>query len=112
MRCAAPPVAGSVQMLPCRSMASVRPSGEAATDIEVPSLTMTSMGPDGGTARKPPAAATTTPTARTAEHNDRRFMAVSLSEDEAGRSGILCEDTNVHTPKSGLVATHFATKSS
>jgi len=44
IRFAAPPVAGSVQMLPCRSMASVCPSGETATDIEVPSLTVMSMG--------------------------------------------------------------------
>ena len=43
MRVAAPPAAGSVQMLPCRSMASVRPSGDTATDIDVPSWTVTSM---------------------------------------------------------------------
>ena len=42
MRFAAPPAAGSVQMLPCMSMASVRPSGETPTDIDVPSLTVTS----------------------------------------------------------------------
>src|SRR6185295_15553471 len=42
MRLAAPPEAGMVQMLPCRSTASVRPSGETATDIEVPSWTVTS----------------------------------------------------------------------
>src|SRR5262245_50416334 len=44
MRVAAPPADGSVQMLPCRSMASVRPSGETPTDIEVPSETVTSIG--------------------------------------------------------------------
>jgi len=31
-------------MLPCRSMARVRPSGETATDMDVPSLTVTSSG--------------------------------------------------------------------
>ena len=30
-------------MLPCMSMARVLPSGEMATDIEVPSLTVTSI---------------------------------------------------------------------
>src|SRR6185436_16179944 len=44
MRVAGPPVPGSVQMLPCRSIASVRPSGETATDIDVPSETVTSIG--------------------------------------------------------------------
>src|SRR4029079_8905568 len=44
MRLAVPPVAGRVQMLPCISTARVRPSGEAATDIEVPSLTVTLTG--------------------------------------------------------------------
>src|SRR6185436_11030182 len=43
MRLAAPPAAGIVQMLPCRSTASVRPSGETATDIDVPSWTVTSI---------------------------------------------------------------------
>ena len=42
-RRAAPPAAGTVQMPPCRSMASVRPSGDIATDIDVPSCTVTSM---------------------------------------------------------------------
>ena len=42
MRVAVPPAAGIVQMLPWRSTASVRPSGETATDIDVPSLTTTS----------------------------------------------------------------------
>src|SRR5262245_45928942 len=41
MRFAWPPVDGSVQMLPCRSMASVPPSGDTPTDMEVPSLTVT-----------------------------------------------------------------------
>src|SRR4029077_19810592 len=50
MRVAAPPDEGSVQMLPCRSMASVRPSGETATDIEVPSLTVTLSGAGAGAA--------------------------------------------------------------
>src|SRR5262249_47840735 len=45
MRVAAPPAAGSVQMLPCRSIASVRPSGESATDIDVPSVTVTLVVP-------------------------------------------------------------------
>src|SRR5580765_4701121 len=49
MRVAAPPVAGSVQMLPCRSIASVRPSGATATDIDVPSCTVTSMCAGAGT---------------------------------------------------------------
>src|SRR5688572_1804566 len=39
----APPDAGIVQMLPCMSVAMVLPSGEIATDIEVPSRTVTSM---------------------------------------------------------------------
>jgi hypothetical protein len=39
IRFAAPPRAGSVQMLPWRSTASVRPSGDTATDIDVPSCT-------------------------------------------------------------------------
>jgi hypothetical protein len=52
MRVAVPPDAGSVQMLPCRSTASVRPSGETATDIDVPSVTVTSIGD--GAARAPP----------------------------------------------------------
>src|SRR5260221_1612930 len=43
MRVAVPPLDGSVQRLPCRSMASVRPSGETATDIDVPSWTVRSM---------------------------------------------------------------------
>src|SRR5450432_2570962 len=43
MRVAAPPAAGSVQMLPWRSTASVRPSGETPTDIDVPSWTVTSI---------------------------------------------------------------------
>src|SRR5437762_296556 len=47
---AVPPVDGSVQMLPCMSMASVRPSGETATDIDVPSLTVTSISGDAGAA--------------------------------------------------------------
>src|SRR5712692_1721267 len=60
MRVAAPPVDGSVQILPCRSMASVRPSGETATDMDVPSLTVTSMGVRLGAASS--AAASTTST--------------------------------------------------
>ncbi|MEZ5418671.1 MAG: hypothetical protein R2708_15205 [Vicinamibacterales bacterium] len=47
MRVAVPLVAGSTQMLPWRSMASRRPSGETATDIDVPSDTGTSMGAGG-----------------------------------------------------------------
>src|SRR5688572_31338416 len=39
----APPDAGIVQMLPCMSVAMVLPSGEIATDIDVPSRTVTSM---------------------------------------------------------------------
>ena len=42
MRVIAPPAAGIVQMLPCMSAAMVRPSGEIATDIDVPSRTVTS----------------------------------------------------------------------
>src|SRR5215813_2403111 len=34
-------------MLPCRSIASIRPSGEAVTDIDVPSVTVTSTDPAG-----------------------------------------------------------------
>src|SRR5579864_3038725 len=44
IRLAAPPLDGSVQMLPCMSIASVRPSGDTPTDIEVPSETVTSIG--------------------------------------------------------------------
>src|SRR5687768_13103083 len=49
IRVMAPPDAGIVQMLPCMSVAMVLPSGEIATDIEVPSRTVTSMvfGADG-----------------------------------------------------------------
>src|SRR5262245_39053159 len=43
MRVIAPPPDGMVQMLPCMSVAMVRPSGEIATDIEVPSRTVTSI---------------------------------------------------------------------
>ena len=43
MRFIAPPAAGIVQMLPCMSVAMVRPSGEIATDIDVPSRTVTSI---------------------------------------------------------------------
>src|ERR1019366_10086507 len=43
MRLAVPPVAGRVQRLPCKSMARLRPSGEAATDMDVPSCTVTSV---------------------------------------------------------------------
>src|SRR5688500_14856283 len=42
-RVIAPPAAGMVQMLPCMSVAIVRPSGEIATDIDVPSRTVTSI---------------------------------------------------------------------
>jgi hypothetical protein len=37
-------------MLPCRSTASVRPSGETPTDIDVPSWTTTSTSGEAGTA--------------------------------------------------------------
>src|ERR1019366_9134879 len=52
IRVAVPPVDGNVQMLPCRSTASVRPSGETATAIDVPSCTVTGMsaGVDAGAA--------------------------------------------------------------
>src|SRR5438067_8414682 len=56
IRFAAPPLDGSVQMLPCMSMASIRPSGETATDIEVPSCTVTLM--NGEEAGAAPCAAT------------------------------------------------------
>src|SRR2546422_701095 len=46
MRVAVPPEDGSVQMLPCMSMASVRPSGDTPTDIDVPSWTVTSISAD------------------------------------------------------------------
>ena len=52
MRVAVPPAAGSVQMLPWRSTASVRPSGETATDIDVPSETGTSTVAGGRRARR------------------------------------------------------------
>lgn len=42
MRRATPPAEGRSQSPPCRSIASWRPSGEAATDIDVPSVTVTS----------------------------------------------------------------------
>src|SRR5579872_6378165 len=54
-RRAAPPEAGRTQMLPCRSMASHLPSGETATAMEVPSLTVmvtglaTANGPNAAT---------------------------------------------------------------
>src|SRR5665213_237502 len=40
MRLAAPPEAGITQMLPCRSIASILPSGETDTAMEVPSSTV------------------------------------------------------------------------
>ncbi len=43
MRVAVPPVAGSTQMLPWKSTARRRPSGDTATDIDVPSCTVTSF---------------------------------------------------------------------
>jgi hypothetical protein len=50
-------------MLPCMSMASVRPSGETATDIDVPSWTVTSIraGVDAGAAASGPSPATALP---------------------------------------------------
>src|SRR4051812_38297345 len=52
MRFAAPPADGRVQMLPCMSMASVRPSGETATDMDVPSEGVTSIGGCAGAASR------------------------------------------------------------
>ena len=46
MRFIAPPPDGIVQMLPCMSVASVLPSGEIETDIDVPSRTVTSISAD------------------------------------------------------------------
>src|SRR3954465_10791595 len=64
MRLAWPPADGTVQMLPCRSTASVRPSGETATDIDVPSLTVTSINAGAGAgAPLSPATNASTPTA-------------------------------------------------
>jgi hypothetical protein len=59
IRFAGPPDTGSVQMLPCMSMASVRPSGETPTDIDVPSLTVTSMRVGVAAAPSAPAATVT-----------------------------------------------------
>src|ERR1044071_8870355 len=50
MRVARPPVAGITQMLPCKSIASILPSGEAATAMEVPSSTVTVTGLETGSA--------------------------------------------------------------
>src|SRR5688500_6137543 len=62
-RRAVPPVAGSVQMLPWRSIASVRPSGDAATAMEVPSRTVIVVEEDGTAgAGAPPVHAVTTAT--------------------------------------------------
>jgi hypothetical protein len=44
---AEPPATGIVQSVPCRSNTSVLPSGDAATAIDVPSLTTTSRGETG-----------------------------------------------------------------
>ncbi len=64
MRVAVPPDDGSVQMLPCRSMARVRPSGDTVTAIEVPSWTVTSISAGFGTGAAPSAAQrTSTPIA-------------------------------------------------
>ena len=53
MRFIAPPLIGTVQMLPCMSVARVRPSGEIATDIDVPSRTVTSTVAAAGVAVRP-----------------------------------------------------------
>ncbi len=50
IRVMAPPDESRVQMLPCMSVARVVPSGEIATDIDVPSWTVTSISPDAGAA--------------------------------------------------------------
>src|SRR5215471_21311647 len=52
-RRAAPPEAGNTQMLPCRSMASHLPSGEAVTAMDVPSSTVmeTGLGTDASARR-------------------------------------------------------------
>src|SRR5438128_4575829 len=79
MRVAGPPVDGSVQMLPCRSTARVRPSGDTATDIDVPSWTMTSTSdvvdarwpPSGASAVKARTIAVTNHVRRTIRREDR-----------------------------------------
>src|SRR5262245_27467543 len=48
MRRAAPPAAGIVHRPPCKSIAVVRLSGDTAMAIEVPSWTVTSIGPSVG----------------------------------------------------------------
>src|SRR6476646_5059036 len=53
-------------MLPCRSTASVRPSGDTATDIDVPSWTVTSM--RGGVAPGAPLSATASTNTPSAVH--------------------------------------------
>src|SRR5258706_11478531 len=83
MRVRAPPAAGSVQMLPCRSTASVPPSGDTATDIDVPSRTVTSINAGGGTGA--PLSDVTRPSTPIAIH--RRRMAAS---EEQITSAILC----------------------
>ena len=72
MRVAVPPDAGNVQMPPCKSMASVRPSGDAVTAMEVPSVTVTFTvrggmlrGDDGAGAPDKPAACARLTTAAT-----------------------------------------------
>src|SRR5687768_5035695 len=82
MRRAAPPPAGSVQMLPCRSMASVRPSGETPTAIDVPSRTVTVAPVTGapGADAVPVHAATA---ARTTRIEPRRIVG-RLGEDSRG----------------------------
>src|SRR5438132_1149925 len=56
MRLAGPPVTGSTQMLPCRSIASILPSGDTDTAMEVPSSTMMVTGLGAGAELPTPAA--------------------------------------------------------
>src|SRR5689334_15432376 len=74
-RRASPPVAGITQMLPCRSIASVLPSGETETDMEVPSstVTVTSFGATG-----PGAALAVTANSTRTSDNSLRVMNVPL----------------------------------
>src|SRR2546425_202424 len=82
MRVARPPGAGRSQILPCRSMASVCPSGATATAIEVPSWTSTSMGAasDGGPARAAPLSAAIT--LKNASRSVRQLMSVLQARDD------------------------------
>src|SRR6185295_4566306 len=113
MRVAAPPADGMVQMLPCRSTASVRPSGETATDIDVPSCTetSTSTGPAAG-APLSDAVNPRTPIANhlrpmnTASRRDVRVFYAVGGPEIPDIFGVLCRNEEAGRPIQIAVARH------